>query len=149
MGTEANQSCIDIDIITDMDFEGDHSFEVTLGLNMPMLRGGTGGFGSPTSTTITIQDCEGMFGYNVLCNFALVWNIGFKECYCIVLLCHPRQLPGIKLRIPGLCSQCSATELRQPNNHQPSQSSMCITSSTIFTYRIQHLALYFYTTTNH
>lgn len=55
------QACIDIWIMNDMDFEGDHSFEVTLGPNTPALRGGTGGFGSPTSTTITIQDHEGIF----------------------------------------------------------------------------------------
>ena len=30
-----------------------------------------------------------------------------------------RQLLGIKPRTPGLCSQCSATELRQLDNHQP------------------------------
>ena len=35
------------------------------------------------------------------------------------------QLPGIESRTPGLCSQCSATELRQPDNHQSSQSSIC------------------------
>ena len=33
-------------------------------------------------------------------------------------------LAGIKPRTPGLCSQCSATELQQPDNHQPSQSSI-------------------------
>ena len=27
-------------------------------------------------------------------------------------------------RTPGLCSQCSATELRQLDNHQPSQFSI-------------------------
>ena len=36
-----------------------------------------------------------------------------------------RQSPRIKPRIPGLCSQCSATELWQPDNHQPPQSSIC------------------------
>ena len=36
-----------------------------------------------------------------------------------------RQPPGIEPRTPGLCSQCSATELRQPDNHQPPQSSIC------------------------
>ena len=36
-----------------------------------------------------------------------------------------RQLPGIEPRTPGLCSQCSATELRQWDNQQPSQSSTC------------------------
>ena len=80
MGAEGNKSCIDIDIMNDMNFEGDHSFEVTLGPNMPTLRGGTGGFGSSTSTTIIIQDYKGMFvidGYDVLCNF------GCKDCSCI------------------------------------------------------------------
>ena len=28
-------------------------------------------------------------------------------------------------RTPGPCSQCSVTELRQPDNHQPLQSSIC------------------------
>ena len=32
---------------------------------------------------------------------------------------------GNRTRTPGLCSQCSATELRQPDNHQPPQSSIC------------------------
>ena len=59
--TEGTKACIDIDIMTDMDFEGDHSFEVTLGPNIPTLRGGTEGFGSSTSATVTIQDYEGMF----------------------------------------------------------------------------------------
>ena len=36
-----------------------------------------------------------------------------------------RQSPGIKPRTPGLCSQCSTTELQQLDNHQPSQSSIC------------------------
>ena len=36
-----------------------------------------------------------------------------------------RQSPGIEPKTPGLCSQCSATELRQSDNHQPSQSSIC------------------------
>ena len=74
MGAEGNKSCIDIDIMNDMNFEGDHSFEVTLGPNMPTLRGGTGGFGSSTSTTIIIQDYKGMFvidRYDVLCNFLI------------------------------------------------------------------------------
>ena len=31
-----------------------------------------------------------------------------------------RQLPGIEPMTPGLCSQCSATELQPPHNHQPS-----------------------------
>ena len=36
-----------------------------------------------------------------------------------------QQPPGIEPRTPGLCSQCSATELWQLDNHQPSQSSLC------------------------
>ena len=36
-----------------------------------------------------------------------------------------RQPLGIEPRTPGLCSQCSATELRQPDIHQPPQSSIC------------------------
>ena len=43
-----------------MDLEGDHTFDVILGANTPALGGGTGGFSFPTSTTITIQDSEGM-----------------------------------------------------------------------------------------
>ena len=31
-----------------------------------------------------------------------------------------QQLPGIEPRTPGLCSQCSVTEPRQLDNHQPS-----------------------------
>ena len=33
--------------------------------------------------------------------------------------------PGIQLRIPGLSRPCFATELQQPNSHQPLQSSIC------------------------
>ena len=36
-----------------------------------------------------------------------------------------RQPPGIKPRTLGLCSQCSGTELQQPDNHQSSQFSIC------------------------
>ena len=36
-----------------------------------------------------------------------------------------QQLPGVEPRTPGLCSQCSDTELRQLDNHQPSQPSIC------------------------
>ena len=32
---------------------------------------------------------------------------------------------GNRTQEPGLCSQCSVTELRQPDNHQPPQSSIC------------------------
>ena len=56
----ATQACINITIIDDVDLEGDRIFDVILGTNTPALRGGTGGFGFPTSTTITIQDSEGM-----------------------------------------------------------------------------------------
>ena len=36
------------------------------------------------------------------------------------------QPPVIKPRTPGMCCQCSATELWQPDNHQPSQSSQYV-----------------------
>ena len=36
-----------------------------------------------------------------------------------------RQLLGIKPRTPGLSCQCSATEPQQPDNHKPSQPSIC------------------------
>ena len=36
-----------------------------------------------------------------------------------------QQLQGIEFRTPGLHSQCSATEIWQLENHQPSQSSIC------------------------
>ena len=50
------QACIDVTIIDDDDLEGDHTFTVELGAtSLPAL----GGTGSPTSTTITIQDPEG------------------------------------------------------------------------------------------
>ena len=51
-------ACIDVTIIDDNNLEGDHTFTVNLqGMITPTL---TGGFGSPSSTTITIQDPEGM-----------------------------------------------------------------------------------------
>ena len=56
----ATQACINITIIDDVDLEGDHTFSVTLGANTPALGGGTGGFGFSTSTSVTIQDPEGM-----------------------------------------------------------------------------------------
>ena len=40
----------------------------------------------------------------------------------------PRYFTHQKSRVVqafGLCSQCSTTELQQPDNHQPSQSSIC------------------------
>ena len=37
-----------------------------------------------------------------------------------------QQSPGVEPRTPsGLSHQCSATEPQQPDNHQPSQSSIC------------------------
>ena len=56
----ATQACISITIIDDMDLEGDHTFDVTLGANTPALGGGREGFSLPASTTITIQDSGGM-----------------------------------------------------------------------------------------
>ena len=63
----AIQACINITIIDDVDLEGDHTFRVTLGANAPALGEnspalgeGTGGFGFSTSTSVTIQDLEGM-----------------------------------------------------------------------------------------
>ena len=50
-----SQACIDVDIIDDNDLEGDHTFTVELGAASPL------GTGSPTSTTITIQDPEGIY----------------------------------------------------------------------------------------
>ena len=53
-----SQACIDVTIIDDADLEGDHTFTVDLGAtSVPPL----GGTGPPTSTTITIQDPEGMY----------------------------------------------------------------------------------------
>ena len=43
-------------------------------------------------------------------------------------------------RTPGLCSQCSATELRQPDNHQPSQSSIG-TAQVVLNTSVAHLAV--------
>ena len=55
---EVSQACIDVAINDDDDLEGDHTFTVKLGrTNTPAL----GGTGSPTSTTITIQDPEGIY----------------------------------------------------------------------------------------
>ena len=50
-----------------------------------------------------------------------------------------RQPPGVEPRAPGLSSQCSATELRQPDNHQPSQSSIC-TAQVVLNASVAHLA---------
>ena len=46
---------------------------------------------------------------------------------------------GIELRTPCLCSQYSATELRQPDNHQLSQSSIC-TAEVVLSASVSHLA---------
>ena len=52
-----SQACIDIAINDDDDLEGDHAFTVELGvISAPAL----GGLGSPSTTTITIQDPDGM-----------------------------------------------------------------------------------------
>ena len=54
-------ACIDVIIMDDNNLEGDHTFTVNLGgMITPTLSGGTGGFGTPSSTTVTIQDPEGM-----------------------------------------------------------------------------------------
>ena len=45
----------------------------------------------------------------------------------------------IKSRSPGLCNQCSATELRQLDNHQPSKSSIC-TAQVVLHALVAHLA---------
>ena len=50
-----------------------------------------------------------------------------------------RQPLGIEPRTPGLCSQCSTTELRQLDNHQPSciQDILMFSSNTISLCNIQ------------
>ena len=54
-------ACINVTIIDDNNLEGDHAFTINLGgMITPTLSGGTGGFGTPSSTTVTIQDPEGM-----------------------------------------------------------------------------------------
>ena len=53
-----SSSCINIIINDDDDLEGDHTFDVTLGdTSTPVL---LGGLGSPSFTTITIEDPEGI-----------------------------------------------------------------------------------------
>jgi len=60
VGTDTT-ACIDVTITNDTNLEGDHTFSVNLGgMITPTLTGGTGGFGTPMSTTVTIQDPEGM-----------------------------------------------------------------------------------------
>ena len=64
-----SQVCIDVTIIDDTNLEGDHTFTVDLGTTSVPL----GGTGSPTSTTITIQDPEGIYiivGIILLITFA-------------------------------------------------------------------------------
>ena len=50
-----------------------------------------------------------------------------------------RQPPGVEPRTPGLSRQCSATELRQPDNHQPPQSSIC-TAQVVLNASVTHPA---------
>ena len=53
-----SQACINIAINDDEDLEGDHTFTVDFGAtSVPALGGG---LGTPSSTTITIQDPDGM-----------------------------------------------------------------------------------------
>jgi len=60
VGTDTT-ACIDVTIIDDNNLEGDHTFTVNLmGVITPTLTGGMGGFGTTMSTTVTIQDPEGM-----------------------------------------------------------------------------------------
>jgi len=60
VGTDTT-ACIDVTIMDDNNLEGDHTFTVNLGeMIMPTLSGGTGGFGTPIFTSVTIQDPEGM-----------------------------------------------------------------------------------------
>jgi len=61
VGTDTT-ACIDVTITDDNNLEGDHIFTVNLGgMITPTLSGGMGGFGTSMSTTVTIQDPEGMF----------------------------------------------------------------------------------------
>ena len=55
------------------------------------------------------------------------WNQEKFRCYegKIEESVKGRQSPGIEPRTPGLCSLRSATDLWQPDNHQPSLSSIC------------------------
>ena len=53
-----SQACIDIAINDDDDLEGDHTFTVELGAASTPALGG--GLGTPSATTITIQDPDGM-----------------------------------------------------------------------------------------
>ena len=53
-----SSSCINITINNDDDLEGDHTFTVELGAASTPALGG--GLGTPSTTTITIQDPDGM-----------------------------------------------------------------------------------------
>ena len=53
-----SQACIDIAINDDDDLEGDHTFTVELGAASTPALGR--GLGTPSTTTITIQDPDGM-----------------------------------------------------------------------------------------
>ena len=50
-----------------------------------------------------------------------------------------RQPPGVEPKTLGLSRQCSATEPRQLDNHQPSQSSIC-TAHVVLNASVAHLA---------
>ena len=56
-----SSSCINITINNDDDLEGNHSFDVTLGDTSTPVS--LGGLGSPSFTTITIEDPEGIHTY--------------------------------------------------------------------------------------
>jgi len=57
VGTDTT-ACIDVTIIDDNNLEGDHNFGLLLGgMITPTL---TGGFGTPSFTSVIIQDPEGM-----------------------------------------------------------------------------------------
>lgn len=56
---EATQACTNVTIMDDDDLQGNQTFDVVLNKN-PVLGGGTRGLSSPTFTTITIQDPEGI-----------------------------------------------------------------------------------------
>ena len=54
--------------------------------------------------------------------------------------CKSRQLLGIEPRTPVLSCQYSATELRQPDNHQPPHSSIC-TAQMVLNASVTHLSM--------
>ena len=48
------------------------------------------------------------------------------------------QLPSIQPRTPSLSCQCSSTERHQPDNHQPSPSSICPACLSTFSSILSH-----------